>query len=76
MSLIAPITKDIYPSDNSANSAGYTLHLLFKHSSLDGDVALLIKPNSLINSYVEAFDTDNQEWVRVEGWRGTWSKPQ
>lgn len=52
--------------DNAAIMQGYTRHVL-----LDSDgscFAALIRPDVDLDGTFRAFDTDNQEWLNVNGW--------
>ncbi len=60
--------NDTIPNcDNAAVMAGYTqeIHLACGASEL----FLLIKPSTDLNTRFKAFDTDNQEWLLVNGWQ-------
>ena len=53
--------------DNTATIAGYTQEIVA--SSPQGfDLYLLVKPGTDFEDTFRAWDTDNQEWVRVNGW--------
>ena len=53
-------------SDNAAVLAGYTKEILL--SSMEVNLFLLVKPETDLDSSFKAWDTDNQEWIRVNGW--------
>ena len=53
-------------SDNAAVLAGYTKEVFL--SSMEVDLFLLVKPETDLDSSFKAWDTDNQEWLRVNGW--------
>lgn len=53
-------------SDNGAVLAGYTKEVFL--SSYEVDLYLLIKPDTDLDSRFKAWDTDNQEWLIVNGW--------
>lgn len=52
--------------DNAAVMQGYTRHMMVEGDH--GGFAALIKPDTDLDSSFRAFDTDNQEWVTVNGW--------
>jgi hypothetical protein len=54
------------PSDNAASIAGYTQEIAL--TSDECDLYLLIKPGTDLDSRFKAWDTDNQEWLVVNGW--------
>lgn len=53
-------------TDNEAVMRGYTRHVLIEIG--DCSFAALIQPDTDLDSAFKAFDTDNQEWLRVNGW--------
>lgn len=56
-------------TDNEAVMAGYTQQMIA--SSIQGEFACLVKPDADFDDVVKVFDTDNQEWLRLNGWN--WS---
>lgn len=53
-------------TDNAAVGAGFTRAVM-----IDGDFGGfcgLVKPDTDYDSRFKAFDTDNQEWIMVNGW--------
>jgi hypothetical protein len=56
-------------TDNEAVSRGYTKPMLA--SSIQGEFACLARPGDDMDGVVKVFDTDNQEWIRLNGWN--WS---
>lgn len=52
--------------DNGAVLDGYTEQVLA--IGPDHELYLLVKPDTDFEDTFRAFDTDNQEWVRVNGW--------
>ena len=53
-------------SDNVAVMEGYTREVI---AMSDGtDLYLLVKPDTDFDSAFRAWDTDNQEFIRVNGW--------
>lgn len=52
--------------DNVAVLAGYTESVLA--AGPDRDMHLLVKPTTDFESTFKAWDTDNQEWLKVNGW--------
>lgn len=54
------------PSDNAAVMAGYTKEIAL--TSDECDLYLLIKPDTDLDDRFRAWDTDNQEWLMVNGW--------
>lgn len=53
-------------SDNVAILDGYTREILA--SCIDHDLYLLVKPDADLSGTFKAWDTDNQEFIRVNGW--------
>lgn len=62
-------TLDVEPlgcNDNTAVRLGFTRHVY-----CDGGLvsfAALVKPDADLDGTFRAFDTDNQEWLNVNGW--------
>ena len=52
--------------DNVAVLDGYTLEAVAM--SDNGDLYLLVKPGTDFDDTFRAWDTDNQEFVTVDGW--------
>lgn len=52
--------------DNAAVMAGYTEQVIA--SCDECDLFLLVKPDADYDDSFLAFDTDNQEMIRVHGW--------
>lgn len=61
-----------HASDNAANAAGFTRHMLFDPGTYHGEVAILVEPDADLDTMVLGFDTDNQEWVIVAGFNVDW----
>jgi hypothetical protein len=53
-------------TDNTAVLQGYTEEWL--GTCPEADLYLLCKPDTDFDSTFTAFDTDNQEFVRINGW--------
>jgi len=53
-------------SDNIAVLDGYTEGYLASCS--EADLFILVKPHTDMDSNFKAWDTDNQEYVRINGW--------
>lgn len=53
-------------TDNAAIALGYTRHVLIEGGC--SGFAALIKPDTDLDDRFRAFDTDNQEWMNVNGW--------
>lgn len=53
-------------TDNRAVMEGYTRHVEIEIG--DCFFAALIKPDTDLDSTFKCFDTDNQEWLTVNGW--------
>lgn len=56
--------------DNAAVMQGYTRHVLIELGGTTG-FAALVKPATDFDSCFRCFDTDNQEWLNVNGWHLT-----
>jgi len=52
--------------DNTAVLQGYTQQVVASCS--DHDLYLFIKPDTDLDATFKAWDTDNQEFIRVNGW--------
>lgn len=52
--------------DNAAVMQGFTRHVMLTLG--DNYFAALVKPDTDLDSRFLCFDTDNQEWLRVNGW--------
>jgi len=66
---VATITNpDEACCDNAAVMAGFTHHVLIESGDGCASFAALIKPDTDLDSQFKAFDTDNQEWLFVNGW--------
>lgn len=59
-------------SDNIAVLEGYTEGYLAECSS--HDMFILVKPDTDFDSTFKAWDSDNQEFVRINGWLWTFTK--
>lgn len=53
-------------SDNAAILDGYTREVIA--SCIEHDLYLLVKPDADLSGTFKAWDTDNQEFIRVNGW--------
>jgi hypothetical protein len=53
-------------SDNVAVMEGYTREVIAMGDGMD--LYLLVKPDTDFDSAFRAWDTDNQEFIRVNGW--------
>jgi len=53
-------------TDNVAVMRGYTRHVEIDIGG--SSFAALIKPEADLDGTFRAFDTDNQEWIAVNGW--------
>lgn len=53
-------------TDNVATLQGYTKHVLAFSDQFDLD--LLVKPDTDFDDAFKAWDTDAQEFIRVNGW--------
>lgn len=53
-------------SDNVAVLAGYTQEVTATCS--EHELCLMVKPDTDFEGTFKAFDTDNQEMIRVNGW--------
>lgn len=74
MAIITSIRNPQYPAcDNAAVAAGFTRHMIADGGGYYGSVALLVKPDADLDSVIPAFDTDEQEWVIVQGFNCDWS---
>lgn len=61
----------LYPTSKSEEYAllrGFTRRVLVEGPAVSFEG--LIKPDADLDGLVEVFDTDNQEWGRVQGWAG------
>ncbi len=56
-------------SDNGAVLAGYTKELYL--TSMEADLFVLVKPDADLDGIFKAWDTDNQQWIIVNGWTFT-----
>lgn len=56
-----------HPSDNGATLAGYTREYLAE-SGAGVSLHLLVKPGTDLDDTFRAFCTDEQEYIRVNGW--------
>jgi len=52
--------------DNHATLKGYTKEILASNGDLD--LYLLVQPDADLDDTFKAWDTDAQEWVKVNGW--------
>lgn len=59
--------------DNVAVMAGYTEAVMA--IGPDHELYLLVKPGTDFESTFKAWDTDNQEWLMVNGWMYQFEKP-
>lgn len=59
-------------TDNEAVSLGYRQPMLA--SSIQGEFACLVRPGDDLDDVVKVFDTDNQEWIRLNGWNWTFEE--
>ena len=59
-------TMTEHPSDNGATLAGYTKELIAVGGGYD--LHLLVKPDADLDGTFRAFCTDEQEYIRVNGW--------
>jgi hypothetical protein len=58
--------------DNTATLAGYTQEIT---ATSDGcELYLLVKPGTDFDSRFRAWDTDNQEFISVNGWMFTFEE--
>lgn len=62
-----------HASDNAANAAGFTKHMIID-AGIYGSAAVLVKPDADLDSVVLGFDTDEQEWVIIQGFNVDWSE--
>ena len=53
-------------SDNVAVLNGFTREVIASNGEYD--LYLLVRPDTDFDSTFKAWDTDNQEWIRVNGW--------
>lgn len=53
-------------SDNTAILAGYTRELLAEYQ--EGEMHVFVKPDADLDGVIRAYDADNCEWVRLNGW--------
>lgn len=60
------MTMTLVPSDNAAMMAGYTRPVLIDVQH--GSFAALVRPDQDFDDAFTCFDTDNQEWLTVNGW--------
>ena len=56
----------IQATDNAAMMAGYTRPVLIDIQH--GSVAALVRPDQDFDDAFPCFDTDNQEWLTINGW--------
>lgn len=61
-------------SDNGAVMKGYTRHVMADAEAGMTTLFLLIKPDTDLDSSFKAWDTDQQEWVKVNGWLFTFEQ--
>ena len=54
-------------TDNIAVLKGYTQEI-FAESDAGDQLYLLVQPNTDYDETFEAWDTENQEFIRVNGW--------
>jgi hypothetical protein len=59
-------------TDNEAVSLGYTRHVIA--SSDQHEFACLIQPDADLDDVVKVFNTDDQEWLRLNGWLFTFEE--
>lgn len=59
-------------SDNSAVMQGFTEEVAL--TSSEYDLFLLVRPGTDLDSRFRAWDTDEQEWLVVNGWLFTESE--
>ena len=52
--------------DNKAILQGYTRQVIAKGREFD--LYLLVKPDTDFDGQFKTYDTDNQEFIRVNGW--------
>lgn len=64
--------REGHDSDNAAVMAGFTRNVRCD-TSRGESLYLLIRPDADLDSYLRAWDTDAQEWVRVVGWACTFT---
>lgn len=57
-------------TNNEATMLGYTRHILIELGGLN-TFAALVKPDTDFDGCFRCFDTDNQEWLSVNGWMVT-----
>lgn len=53
-------------TDNVAVMEGYTKDVVLENYS--AELYLLVKPDTDLGERFRAWDTDNQEWIIVNGW--------
>jgi hypothetical protein len=53
-------------TDNIATLAGYTKPIIAIYPA--GELHLLIRPDADLDDCFKAWDTDQQEFIRVKGW--------
>lgn len=53
-------------SDNVAILEGFTKEIVASNNEMD--LYLLVKPDADLGDTFKAWDTDNQEFLRVNGW--------
>ena len=53
-------------SDNVAILDGFTREVVASNDEMD--LYLLVKPDAELDGAFKAWDTDNQEFIRVNGW--------
>lgn len=59
-------------TDNVAVLEGYTRELMAYSSA--GDLFILVKPGADLDDTFKAWDSDNQEFVRISGWLWTFEE--
>ena len=52
--------------DNEAVLDGFTREVVL--IGVEHELYVLVRPNTDFESTFKAWDTDNQEWLRVNGW--------
>ncbi len=58
-------------TDNEAVELGFTVHMIAESDDLSSGFAWIVRPDAELDDIVQVFDTDNQEWIRLNGWN--WS---
>jgi hypothetical protein len=59
-------------TDNEAVMSGYTKPVMAVCDQ--HEFACLIKPDSDIDNVVKVFNTDDQEWIKLNGWLWTFEE--